>query len=107
MDTPEKEPQPNFNDGAFIEKLDQASPLLDKVSGIYAQTNYAGFDHSIAVAKYSFIRGFNFANARLENDEQETLWRDVNRIFNVKWTCGMPDDVMQELKEKFTITRKQ
>jgi hypothetical protein len=37
---------------------------------------------------------------------QETLWSEVDKIFNTKWTYGMPDDVMQELKEKFTITRK-
>jgi hypothetical protein len=40
-------------------------------------------------------------------EDQETLWQEVSRIFNVKWSYGMPDEVMQELKEKFTITRKQ
>lgn len=42
-----------------------------------------------------------------KEERQEDLWREVDRIFNVKWTFGMPDDVMQELKEKFKITRKQ
>lgn len=39
-------------------------------------------------------------------DEQEILWREVDKVFNVKWSYGMPEDVLNELKEKFTITRK-
>lgn len=40
-------------------------------------------------------------------ESQEELWREVDKVFNVKWTYGVvPDDVMNELKEKFTITRK-
>lgn len=50
---------------------------------------------------------YDYTPEKEPQEDQETLWREVDRIFNVKWTFGMPDDVMQELKEKFKITRKQ
>lgn len=141
-DTPEKEPEPNFTDCAFIEKLDQASPLLSKVADIYARTNYSGHDHSIAVAKYSFIRGFNFAKHQKEPEiqhlrdklrearkshtedlqelmrlrekvaEKEESQEDIfNNLFCRYFDLTMGEGksahtAVQELKQKFTITRK-
>jgi hypothetical protein len=52
------------------------------------------------------VEGAKVTPEKEDSQDQETLWSEVDKIFNTKWTYGMPDDVMQELKEKFTITRK-
>jgi hypothetical protein len=79
-------------------------------------TDNSGEKHSIRCASYTSEglqkRGHKPGECNCKSvaspveEEQEYLWRQVDKIFNVKWSYGMPDHVMEELKEKFILTRK-